>query len=125
VPAPRWLARVNKHATNHVTAPFAARLPGFGIVVHRGRRSGREYRTPVNVFRIDGGYSLALTYGRDAQWVRNVLAAGGCDLVWRGRTLRLGDPEVVHDERRRDVPAPVGAILGVLHVDDFLHLRPR
>jgi hypothetical protein len=56
--------------------------------------------------------------------VRNVLAAGGCELVWRGRTLRLDQPQLVHDPSRRDVPGWVGAILGRLHVDDFLHLRP-
>ena len=30
------------------------------------------------------GYLLALTYGPDSDWVKNVLAAGGCELVTRG-----------------------------------------
>ena len=53
---PRGLAAFNRRVTNHVTRPFAGRLPGFGIVVHRGRRSGREYRSPVNAFATTGGY---------------------------------------------------------------------
>ena len=65
------------------------RLPGFGVVVHTGRRTHRQYRTPVNVFRRADRYIIALTYGPDADWVRNVRASGGCELETRGHTLRL------------------------------------
>jgi deazaflavin-dependent oxidoreductase (nitroreductase family) len=54
------------------------------MVVHRGRRSGRRYRTPVLAFRVDDGYVVALFYGADRDWVRNVLAAGGCTLSGAG-----------------------------------------
>ena len=47
---------------------------GLGVVVHRGRRTGRVYQTPVNVFATGDGYVLALTNGPDANWVKNVLA---------------------------------------------------
>src|SRR4029453_19472431 len=63
MPLPPSVARFNKAATNRVTSRVADRLPGFGIVVHRGRRSGREYETPVNAFRRPGGYTIALTTG--------------------------------------------------------------
>jgi deazaflavin-dependent oxidoreductase (nitroreductase family) len=119
----RRVARFNRVVTNRLTSPFAGRLPGFGIVEHTGRRSGRVYRTPVNVFRAPGGYVVALTYGPGAQWVRNVLAAGGCKLVTGGREYALRDPEVVRDERRAFVPAPVGMILRLARVSDFLRLR--
>src|SRR6266508_1110713 len=86
MPLPQGLGRFNRLVTNPVTRTFAGRVPGFAIVVHRGRTSGRRYRTPVNAFaRPDGGYTLALTYGPDAQWVRNVLAQGGCTLEATGR----------------------------------------
>jgi deazaflavin-dependent oxidoreductase (nitroreductase family) len=119
----RRVARFNRRVTNRVTAPFARRLPGFGIVVHRGRRSGREHRTPVNVFRHGEGWVIALTYGTDAQWVRNVLAAGGCTLVVAGREHRLTEPRVVHDERAAPMPAPVRPLLRFMRVTDFLALR--
>ncbi|MGH2766055.1 MAG: nitroreductase family deazaflavin-dependent oxidoreductase, partial [Actinomycetota bacterium] len=89
MPLPGWLARFNRVATNHVTRPLARWLPGFAVVVHRGQRSGRTYRTPVNLFRSHDRYLIALTYGRDRDWVRNVLATGGCDVETRGRTLQL------------------------------------
>src|SRR5690349_1377345 len=107
MPAPRWLARFNRSGTNRVTGPLAPWLPGFGVVLHVGRRSGQLYHTPVNVFRWSGGYAIALTYGRDSEWVRNVLAHGGCTLKTGGRTVRLARPHLVHDQRRRVVPVPV------------------
>src|ERR1022692_2288958 len=76
----RWVAAFNLAVTNRITSRFAARLPGFGILAHVGRKSSRVYRTPVNVFRAPEGFLIALTYGRDSEWVKNVLAAGGCQL---------------------------------------------
>jgi deazaflavin-dependent oxidoreductase (nitroreductase family) len=76
MPIPRWVARANRLVTNRLARPLAMRAPGFGVVVHVGRKSGRVYRTPVNVFPAPDGYTVALTYGADAEWVRNVVAAG-------------------------------------------------
>ena len=121
--APRWLARFNRRVTNRLLGPLALRLPGFGVVVHTGRKTHRPYRTPVNVFRRADGYVIALTYGPEAEWVRNVLASGGCTLETRGRTLRLTRPRVLRDERRRAVPIPVRVVLGMVGVADFLELR--
>ncbi len=120
MPLPASLARFNKRVTNKVSRPVAAHVPGFGVVIHRGRTSGREYRTPVNVFTRRGGLAIALTYGKDAQWVRNVLAAGEADVMTRGHAHHVTNPRIVHDETRAAVPAPVRAVLGRLHVDDFL-----
>jgi deazaflavin-dependent oxidoreductase (nitroreductase family) len=90
----RWLARINIVLTNRITSRFAARLPGFGILTHVGRKSGRVYGTPVNVFRVPEGFLIALTYGRESEWVRNVIAAGGCKLETRATWwLRLTSPE--------------------------------
>jgi deazaflavin-dependent oxidoreductase (nitroreductase family) len=109
-------------ASNRVLGPLARVLPGFGVVVHRGRRSGREYRTPVGVFRTPDGYAIALIYGL-GDWARNVLAAGGCDLVIRRRVFRLIDPRLVRDPRRGPVPAPIRPILAIIGVTEFVHLR--
>jgi deazaflavin-dependent oxidoreductase (nitroreductase family) len=122
MPLPRSVARFNRVVLNHATRPFAGHLPGLGVVVHTGRRSGRQYRTPVNVFRRPGGFAIALTYGPESQWVRNVLAAGQAEIVARGRTHRVTNPRVVQDAERTAVPAPVRAILGRLRVDEFLHV---
>jgi deazaflavin-dependent oxidoreductase (nitroreductase family) len=119
----RRVARFNSRVTNRITRPLARRLPGFGVVEHSGRRSGRRYRTPVNVFRTGPSYVIALTYGVESEWVKNVLAAGGCELVMRGRRQRLTAPAIVHDESRRLVPPPVRPVLRLLRVADFLRLE--
>jgi len=113
---------VNRLVTNRITGLFAGHAPGFGVIVHRGRRSGRQYRTPVNVFGVAGGYLVALTYGRDSDWVKNVVAGNGCVLEARGRRVRLFDPRIVQDESRQGVPPIVRTILGLLGVTDFLRL---
>ena len=120
--APRWLARFNRRVTNRLTLRMAPRLPGFGVVVHTGRRTGRLYRTPVNVFPRPAGFVIALTYGSDSEWVHNVIASGGCALETRGRTYQLSSPRLFRDERHRAVPPPIGVILGLLNCNDFLEL---
>jgi deazaflavin-dependent oxidoreductase (nitroreductase family) len=123
MPIPRVVARLNRVGLNRVTRRVAPWLPGFGVVVHRGRRSGRTYRTPVNVFGVPGGVVVALTYGPRSEWVANVLAAGGCRLLTRRRELVLVDPQVVHDPTRQHVGPVVRRALQLLGVADFLVLR--
>jgi len=122
MPLPRALARINRRVTNHLLTGLAMHLPGLGVVIHIGRRSRCRYRTPVTVFRRGDCFTIALMYGINADWVRNVLAEGGCALETRGRTLRLSRPQLVHDESRQAAPLPVRFILGLVNVSDFLKL---
>jgi deazaflavin-dependent oxidoreductase (nitroreductase family) len=125
MPLPKALARFNLVATNRVSGLVAGRWPGFAIVTHVGRRSGQVRQTPVNLFRDGDRYVIALTYGADSQWVRNVLAAGSCEVETRGARVALDRPELVHDPELRLVPAPVRPILRAIRVDDFLVLSSR
>lgn len=124
MPLPQGIARFNKVVTNRVAGVVAGRLPGFGIVTHRGRRSGRRYHTPVNVFRRPGGFVIALMYG-GGDWVANVLAAGEAEVRTRGRTHTVHNPRVVRDPTHPDVPTPVRRILRLLDVDEFLWVDDR
>ncbi len=119
MPLTHTIARFNKVATNRVSRVVAGRLPGFGIIIHRGRRSGRTYSTPVNVFRRPGVFIVALTYGR-GDWVKNVLAAGQAQLRTRGRTHHVRNPRVLREPVPADLPQPTRTILGLLNVDEFL-----
>src|ERR1700724_89398 len=118
----RWVAAFNLAVTNRITIRFAARLPGFGIVTHVGRKSGRVYRTPVNVFRATEGFLIALTYGRESEWVRNVLAAEGCELETRHARYQLSAPTIVHDPTRRRFPLLVRIVLRLIGANDFMQL---
>ena len=117
---PRKLARTNKVLTNRLLGRVAGRLPGFAVVIHYGRKSGHRYRTPVLLFRNPHGYVIALTYGSDSDWVRNVLANAGATLATRGKMVVVERPRIVHDPECRSVPRLVGMILLLIATSDFL-----
>jgi deazaflavin-dependent oxidoreductase (nitroreductase family) len=103
-----WRFRtIVKRYVNPVTRPMAKRLPSFAILTHRGRKSGRTFRTPMNVFQQGDDYYFFLTYGSDVQWVKNVLAAGSCSIETRGRVIELVEPELVTDPELRPAPPHV------------------
>ena len=99
---PEGLARFNRHVTNPIQRMWAGWAPSFGIVEHVGRRSGKPYRTPVNVFSadIDGkdGVAILLSYGPDRDWLKNLTAAGGGRMRRHGETFGITDPRVVTKE---------------------------
>ena len=120
---PRWLARVNLAFGNYIMRPIASYLPWFGVVEHVGRRSGTVRRAPLNAFHRGGGrWVIALTYGPDAQWMRNVMAAGGCRLYSQGSWHALAHPRRFADPKRRAVPWLVRLPLALLRVDQFVEL---
>jgi deazaflavin-dependent oxidoreductase (nitroreductase family) len=121
----RWLAKINIAFTNRITGLFAGWLPGFGILTHVGRKSGKVYRTPINIFRASNGFIIALTYSSQSEWVKNVLAAGGCELKTRGKKYQLSSPNVVHDPTRRRFPIPVRVVLGIVGADEYMELAAR
>ena len=94
------------------------------ILIYVGRRSGKRYRTPINVFHRDGRFVFALTYGREVQWLKNVLAAGTCEIEERGRTIRLVEPELIVDPAGRLMPVPVRLFLRLQGVTDYLLMTP-
>jgi deazaflavin-dependent oxidoreductase (nitroreductase family) len=118
----RWVAAFNQTVTNRITSRFAGRVAGFAILTHRGRKSGRVYRTPVNVFKRPNGFLIALTYSREAEWVKNVLAAGGAQLETQGAHYQVGDPLVIHDPSRQNFPPIVRIILGIIGAAEFMQL---
>jgi len=102
---PRAQARINRAVVNPIQGVYAWALPPWAVVVHRGRRSGRLYRTPVVAGRRGRTLAVAVLYGEQSDWVRNVLAGGG-QVVRGGRTYELIDPRVV-GATDASVPAPI------------------
>lgn len=123
MPAPRWVARFNKVGLNRFTKFIAPWAPGWAVVIHRGRKSGRTFRTPLWAFRRRDGFVIALTYGSTSDWVRNVLAAGGCEVLARRRHYQLGSPTLFHDEEATDMPPFIRFMLRrVIKAPEFLRL---
>jgi deazaflavin-dependent oxidoreductase (nitroreductase family) len=90
-----------------VTAPIGRALAGkrffplYAVVHHRGRRTGRALTVPVAVRPADDGLVIVLPYGAGTNWARNVLAAGGCVVRWKGADHRMTEPELLDRARAR------------------------
>jgi deazaflavin-dependent oxidoreductase (nitroreductase family) len=93
---PAWQLAFNNRVANPVLRLWAPWLPPLALIVHRGRRSGREYRTPVLAWRSGPELFVTLYYGSRAQWVRNV-RAGGAEVVRRGRRERFAAARIERD----------------------------
>jgi deazaflavin-dependent oxidoreductase (nitroreductase family) len=99
-------------------------MPGFGLLAYRGRTTGRIYRLPINVFRRGDHYIFVLTYGSESQWVKNVLAAGECQMRVRRRDVHLVEPELIVNPDWKLVPWPARMIERQLAgVTEFLRMR--
>jgi deazaflavin-dependent oxidoreductase (nitroreductase family) len=126
VPLPRRIAEFNRDVTNKVGVRLAGQLPPFAIVEHVGRMSGTAYRTPVMVFSRPGGYAIALTYGPRTDWVRNVLAAGGCTIVLGGASIPLASPALDHGAAAiHRFPPMIRTVLRLLGIEDVLLLKHK
>jgi deazaflavin-dependent oxidoreductase (nitroreductase family) len=109
----RWTARLAR----------AGRGP-FSLVRHVGRKSGKPYETPIIVAPAEGGFIAELTYGENVDWYRNVVAAGGCELVVRGRPHRVVGVEPYPAEAgRRAFGVSARWVLKVLRRHEFRLLR--
>lgn len=100
------------------------RLPMLAIIHHRGRRSGRSYTTPLAARKTKDGFVLPLTFGEQADWFRNVQAAGGCTVRWKGADYPLVEPEIVDWATVRASFYPLERLLvPIIGIEHFARLR--
>jgi deazaflavin-dependent oxidoreductase (nitroreductase family) len=92
---PHVMRRINRVFTNPILGTVAGVLPPLALLHHVGRRSGRPYRTPVVAFPTRDGFIVPMTYGRDVDWARNIVAAGGCEIERAGRRVTVRRPRVL------------------------------
>jgi deazaflavin-dependent oxidoreductase (nitroreductase family) len=110
--------------------PLAMRLAGTrifplnGVLEHRGRKSGKAFRTPVVVRAVQDGFIVPMPWGETTDWYRNVRAAGGATIRWKGRVYTLDRPEVLDMNAAR---TPFGgsqqAMMRRFGIRQVLHLR--
>ncbi len=96
-PRTRRVVRSVARLVNPVTLQIAGRrwMPIVGILHHRGRNSGRPYVTPLGMRRRGDHFVMPRTFGENAAWYLNVLAAGGCVVTYLGKDYTLVEPEVI------------------------------
>ncbi|WP_448808876.1 nitroreductase family deazaflavin-dependent oxidoreductase [Agromyces bauzanensis] len=104
----------------NATAPVARALAGrrwvplWALIRHRGRRSGAAYETPIAVVPTTDAsvVMIGLPWGVTTNWARNVMAAGGASLRWKGRDVELVHPRIVDGaEAERLAKAPLRPVL--------------
>jgi len=117
-----WLHLVARRYIN----PWVVRLglaggrrSPIGLVLNVGRRTGRPDATPLAVHRHAGRCFVPLTYGPNARWCLNVVAADGCRIRLRGREYEAMHPRVVG---RGALPPSLRAAYRLLGMGEFLAL---
>lgn len=93
----RAIVRAAARLINPLILLIAGRrwMPIVGILRHRGRVSGRVYATPLGMRPLGDTFLMPRTFGENAAWYLNTLAAGGCTVTYRGHDYTLIAPEVV------------------------------
>jgi deazaflavin-dependent oxidoreductase (nitroreductase family) len=119
----RFMRSFTSRVINPITRRFAGWMPGFAILTHVGRTSGRTYHTPINVFRRGDHYVFVLTYGSNVQWLKNIVAAGSVEMRTRGRDIHLVEPELIIDPDLRLVPRFLRIPGKLNRVTEFLRMR--
>ena len=89
MPIPKTIAIFNKYVTNRLILLFAGWIAPLAIVNHRGRNSGRIYRTPIMAFPTMDGFVFALTYGINVDWVKNLIASDNGTLEYKGKEIEI------------------------------------
>lgn len=114
----------NKHVTNRVLRGFARMSRGpFAVIRHIGRRSGNSYETTIMVWPLGEDFVIALTYGPEVDWYRNLLASGKGALLWHGRNYTIGRPEGVDPAAALQAfPLPIRFILGRLGTHEYVRV---
>jgi deazaflavin-dependent oxidoreductase (nitroreductase family) len=77
--------------------------PSVLILVHRGRKRGRVYKTPLSMLVEEsdsGEIVVSSMWSRDADWYRNVVAGGLVEIHVRGEKWQVAWRELDESERR-------------------------
>lgn len=124
-PRVRSVVRRAARLVNPIVLLMAGRrwMPIVGVIHHTGRRSGRLYSTPLGMRPLGEGFVVPRTFGPDAAWFRNLLAAGSVRATYRGRTATVGSPELRGLNAVAEAfPRYERALFRLLGIDDFVVL---
>jgi deazaflavin-dependent oxidoreductase (nitroreductase family) len=91
---PVWLEQFQIKYISPMLRPLSKRMPGFAVIKHRGRTSGKDYETIVTAYRKGTVLAIGLGHGK-TNWVKNVLAAGDADIHVGLKDLHLVNPRVL------------------------------
>ncbi|MFV0494147.1 nitroreductase family deazaflavin-dependent oxidoreductase [Mycobacterium sp.] len=91
---PVWFENIQVKYLNAVLKPFARFLPGTATIDHRGRKSGKPYKTIITAYRKGDVLAIALAHGK-TDWVKNVLAAGEADVHFLRTSVHITNVRIL------------------------------
>lgn len=91
---PPWFERFQIKYINPALKPIARYVPGTATITHRGRKSGKPYKTIVTAYCKGDLLTIALGHGK-TDWVKNVLAAGEADILFNRREVHIINPRIL------------------------------
>src|SRR5512137_2166278 len=96
---PKGLPNIVRHFSSlfkkRMIADVESGKSEMSIISHTGRKSGTSYRTPVDAIFLDNEVLIGLVYGRKTDWLKNVLAQGGCNIFYKMQTYTATDPVIL------------------------------
>ncbi len=86
----------NKYLLNPLMVQLAGHKHWYAAAIrHTGRRSAKQYATPVVAERLADGFVIPLAYGNRVDWLQNVLAAGQATISSQGKSYDVVQPEII------------------------------
>ena len=92
---PKGLEKLNKAVVNPVARLFAGKVPPWVLLTHTGRKSGREYVTPLQGYKKNALMAFPLAYGENTDWARNLLGSGRAEVLHKGARFIAVNPVVL------------------------------
>ena len=104
---PSLIVKVVMRPMTKMLNPLIVKLAGrrhfrmAAQIRHVGRRSGRTYTTPVSARRSGDMIVIALTFGSQSDWSRNVRSAGGGTVRIEGEDYNVTQPQITSRQEAR------------------------
>lgn len=122
---PDGMRAISRRLINPLVLRYAGgRLSPHAVIYHVGRRTGRQYRTPVVVLPSADGFIITLTYGERTDWYRNMRAMSQVNIRWHGQHYRVSAP-VLLDARRAaaDIPPLIRFVSRLLGLSTYIEVK--
>ena len=104
---PSLIVKVVMRPMTKMLNPLIVKLAGrrhfhmAAQIRHIGRRSGRTYTTPVSARRSGDMILIALTFGSQSDWSRNVRSAGGGTIRIEAEDYKVTQPQIMSRQEAR------------------------
>jgi len=117
----------NKHVLNPLMLVAAGRKHWYaGVIEHTGRRSGKNYATPVVIEKVSDGFVIPLPYGTHVDWLRNVQATGRATVRVHGECFNAGEPVIIDAAAASRLLSPRRQReFGRFGIKDYLKMREQ